>query len=66
MMTSGWGSVHILPSLELCVTYSRPVIIFNWWVFRMDIAIRHRFSDRFMNTVWKWINLDFSKRSKEE
>ena len=64
MMTNGWGCVHILPSLELCVEYSRPTIIFNWWTFRMDIAIRRRFPDWFMNTVWKWITLDFGKRNK--
>ena len=65
-MTNGWNSIHILPSLELDVTYSRPTLIFNWWVFRIDILIRYRFSDWFMNTIWKWMTLNFKKQNKEE
>ena len=65
---SHWGDIHILPNLQLCVNYSMPTIIFNWWIFRIDIVIYKHFPDWFMKYVWNTLNLDFSwlKKQKDE
>lgn len=63
-----WGSIYILPSLEIDVVYSQPTIIFKWWIFRIDWVIWKRFPDWFMKYIWSTLNFDFEwlKKDKEE
>ena len=65
---SHWGEIHILPALKLCVNYSMPSIIFNWWILRVDIIIYKRFPDWFMKYIWNTLNFDFGwlKKQKDE
>lgn len=61
-----WGSLYILPCVELSVNYSMPTIILQWWVFRVDIVIYKRFSNWFMEHVWSVLNFDFIKKKEKE
>ena len=61
-----WGSIYILPSIELSVNHSMPTIILQWWVFRMDIIIYKFLPDWFMKHVWSVLNFDFIKKKENE
>lgn len=61
-----WGSIYLLPNIEVSITYSIPTIILQWWVFRLDIHIYRRLPDWFMEHVWSVINLDFLKKNENE
>lgn len=61
-----WGSIYILPSIELSINYSIPTIILQWWVFRMDIVIYKHLPDWFMDHVWSVLNFDFIKKKENE
>ena len=61
-----WGHIHLLPCLDVCVTYSMPTIMLMWLVFRLDIEIYKHLPDWFMSTIWSWLNFDFIKRKEDE
>lgn len=61
-----WGSIYILPSIELSINYSMPTIILQWWVFRVDVVIYKRFPNWFMEYVWSILNFDFIKKKENE
>ena len=42
---SHWGHICILPHLDLCVTYSQPTLMIEWWIWRIDIEFWYRFPD---------------------
>ena len=63
---SHWGHLCILPHLDLCVTYSQPTLMIEWWIWRIDIEFWYRFPDWFMKYVWNTMNFDFSWMKKEE
>lgn len=59
-----WGSIYILPCMKLCVNYSMPTLILQWWVFRLDVKIYKYLPNWFMKYVWSPINFDFIKKKK--
>lgn len=61
-----WGSIYLLPNIEVSITYSMPTIILQWWVFRLDIHIYRHLPNWFMEHVWSVINLDFLKKKENE
>ena len=61
-----WGIIDLLPAIRISVTYSRPTIILQWLVFRLDIEFWHRLPDWFMNSIWSILNFDFIKRKDEQ
>lgn len=61
-----WGSIYLLPNIEVSITYSMPTIILQWWVFRLDIYIYRYLPNWFMEHVWSVINLDFLKKKENE
>ena len=61
-----WGSIYLLPNIEVSITYSMPTIILQWWVFRLDIHIYRYLPNWFMEHVWSVINLDFLKEKENE
>lgn len=54
-----WGSIYILPNIEISVTYNIPTIIICWWIFRLDIIIYYRLPNWFMKYIWGFFQLDF-------
>lgn len=61
-----WGDLYILPNLQLSINYSIPTIIFQWWVFRLDMIIYKHLPDWFMKYVWSALNFDFIKKKEKE
>ena len=61
-----WGSIYLLPNIEVSVNYSMPTFILQWWVFRLDIHIYKYLPDWFMKHVWSALNLDFIKKKENE
>lgn len=59
---SGWGDLMLFPHIDISINYSIPTIMVGWWVFRFDIKIWHRMSDKTMK-IWDFITFN---RSKEE
>lgn len=54
-----WGMIHILPALEVTITYNKPSFTFCWWILRFDLNIHYHLPNWFMKYIWGFLHLDF-------